>query len=100
MNDVKGTRKGAQGMGTRLREQAAGVRLPVPFPAKPGLAGADDGLGAVGDLQLGEDVRDVVAYGLGAQVEAPGDLGVRLVACYEPQDLVLTLGELGEGVRW
>jgi hypothetical protein len=33
----------------------------------------DDGLGTVSDLQLGEDVGDVVAYGLGAQRQLPGN---------------------------
>jgi hypothetical protein len=41
-----------------------------------GFAGADDGLGAVGDLQLGEDVGDVVSDGLGAEVEVGGYLHV------------------------
>src|SRR5918995_251984 len=68
------------------------------LPSQPGFAGTDDGLGAVRDLKLGEDVGDVIAHGLGAQVEAFGDLGVRLVAGYELQDLVLALGQLGEGV--
>jgi hypothetical protein len=39
-----------------------------------GLAGPDDGLGAVGDLELEEDVGDVVADGLGAEMQAAGDL--------------------------
>jgi hypothetical protein len=47
--------------------------------AQSGFAGADDGLGAVCDLQLGEDVGDVVADGLGTQVEALRYLGVGLV---------------------
>src|SRR5919202_1803607 len=36
-------------------------------------AGPDDGLGAVGDLQLGEDVRDVVAHRLVAEEQPLGD---------------------------
>ena len=41
---------------------------------QPRLPGFDDGLGAVGDLQLAEDVGDVVAHGLGAEGELPGNL--------------------------
>ena len=37
--------------------------------AQAGLAGADDHLGAVGGVELGEDVGDVVAHGLWAEVE-------------------------------
>jgi hypothetical protein len=58
----------------------------------PGFTGADDGLGAVGDLELGKDVGDVVADGLLAQVQLFGDLGVRLVAGDEIQDLALAVG--------
>src|SRR5215470_6708548 len=36
--------------------------------AEAGVAGFDDGLGAVGDLELGEDVRHVIADGFGAEV--------------------------------
>ena len=41
---------------------------------------ADDRLGSVSDLQLGEDVRDVVANGFRAQRQLPGDprVGVSL----------------------
>ncbi len=55
---------------------------------QPRLAGADDGLGPIGDLQLGEDVGDVVSHGLEAEVEplrylpvilAPGDQGEDLL---------------------
>ena len=46
---------------------------------QPNVVDTDDGLGAVGDLELGEDVGDMVANGLQAQVETPCDLGVRLV---------------------
>ena len=35
--------------------------------------GTDDGLGTVGNLQLGEDVGHIVAYRLGAQRQLPGD---------------------------
>src|SRR5215203_1492621 len=61
-------------------------------------AGPDDGVGAVGYLQLGEDVGDVVAYGLGAQVEACGDLGVGVALGDEIEDLYLPDAELGVDV--
>ena len=35
-----------------------------PFPSEPGLTSADYCLGAIHHLELGEDVRDVVAHGL------------------------------------
>ena len=38
------------------------------------LPDADNRLGSVGHLQLGEDVGDVVAYSLGTEGELPGDL--------------------------
>jgi len=46
----------------------------------PYFPGTDDGLGPVGNLQLGEDVGDVVANGLGAQRQLSGDrrVGVSL----------------------
>ncbi len=68
------------------------------FMSHPGFSGTDDGLRTVGDLQLGEDVGDVVAHGLLAEVKPSGDLGVCLVAGDELQDLALAVGELGEGL--
>jgi hypothetical protein len=41
-----------------------------------GAAGAQDGLGAVGDLELGEDGRQVVSDRLDAEGELLGDLVV------------------------
>jgi hypothetical protein len=55
-------------------------------------SGADDRLGSVGDLQLGEDVRDVVAHGLRAEGELPGDRGVGMALGYELKDLTLSVG--------
>jgi hypothetical protein len=57
----------------RLKGRVAPLWSFVPHP---GLAGSDDGLGPVGDLQFGEDVRDVVTDGLGTQVEVGGNLRV------------------------
>ena len=44
--------------------------------AEPGSAGADDGVGSVGDLEFAEDVGDVVADGFWAEEQAAGDGGV------------------------
>ena len=57
----------------------------------------NDGLGAVGDLQLGEDVGDVVPYGLRAEGELPGDGGVGMSFGDEVEDLALAFGEGREG---
>jgi hypothetical protein len=57
---------------------------------------ADYGPGAVGDLEFGEDVGDVVAYGLQAEEELFGDLLVIVSGGDEVQDLALAVGELGE----
>src|SRR5919112_407194 len=66
------------------------------LPAQPRLARPDDSVCPVGNLQLGEDVGDVVAYGLGADKQACGDLGVGVALGYEIEDLYLARGELGE----
>jgi hypothetical protein len=57
---------------------------------------ADDSLGTVGDLEFGEDVGDVVVYGLQAEEELFGDLLVIVPASDEVQDLAREVGELGE----
>ena len=44
--------------------------------AKSSVPGSDDGLGAVGDLQFGEDVRNVIADGLRAEEQRAGYVGV------------------------
>ena len=62
-------------------------------PAQTGFAGPEDSLRPVGYLQLGEDVGDVVAYGLGADEELPGDFGVRVTLGDEVEDLALAGGE-------
>ncbi len=60
----------------RPADRAFGLRSSL---AKPGPTGLDDGLGAVCHPELGEDVRNVVADGLLAQMQSMGDLGVGLV---------------------
>src|SRR3712207_5145015 len=80
------------GPGSRCRRRSL-----VRVPAQARLAGADDGLGAVGATQLGEDPRDVGADGMGAEEEPVGDPGVVVPAGYEVEDLALPRGQLGEG---
>src|SRR5215211_2081962 len=65
--------------------------------AKTGFSGPEDGLRSVGYLQLGEDVRYVVAHGLGAHKQEFGDPGVVVALGYEVEHLALAGGELGEG---
>src|SRR5512132_2924103 len=64
--------------------------------AEAGLPGTDDCLGAVGDVQFGEDVGDVVAYRLGTDDEAAGDVAVVSALGDQVQHLPLPLGQLGE----
>ena len=66
-------------------------------PTQTGFSGPEDGLRSVGYLELGEDVRDVVAHGLGANEQESGDPGVVVALGYEVEYLPLAGGELGEG---
>ncbi len=59
---------------------------------------ADNRVCSVGDLQLGEDVGDVVAPRLRAQVELLGDGGVRVPLGDDVEDLELPVGERREGL--
>ena len=61
---------------------------------RPGFSGADNGLGTMRNLELGEDVGDVVAHGLGVDVEPSGDLLVIASPDYEVEDPALAGGEL------
>jgi hypothetical protein len=65
--------------------------------AEAGVAGAQDGLGAVGHLELGEDGRDVVGDSLGAEAEPLGDVVVAVAGGQEVQDLAFAGGELWDG---
>jgi len=67
--------------------------------AQSGFPGPEDGLRPVGYLELGEDVGDVVAYGLGAHEQEFGDPGVVVALGYEIEHLALAGGELGEGFQ-
>src|SRR5579862_9647073 len=62
--------------------------------AQAGISGTRDRLGAVGDGELGEDARDVVADGFLADVEPGGDRLVRMPARDQVEDLVLAIGQL------
>src|SRR6516164_105844 len=64
--------------------------------AEPGVAGFDDGLGAVGDLEFGEDVGYVVADGFGAEEQLAGDVGVAAALGEQRQDLAFAFGQFGE----
>ena len=71
------------------------LRPGAPAP-QAGLARPHDRLGPVADLELREDVRDVVADGLGRQAEGRGDVGVGPPLGDQLEDLALALGELGK----
>src|SRR5690606_17884606 len=64
--------------------------------AEAGFAGYHDRLGAVGDVELHEDVRDVVADRLLAEVQRPGDLRVAAALGDQGEDLAFPVGQLGE----
>ena len=64
--------------------------------AESGVAGSDDGLGAVGDLELGEDVRDMVADGFRAEVQPAGDVGVAAALGEQRQHFAVAFGQYGE----
>jgi hypothetical protein len=59
-------------------------------------ASEESGLCAVGDLEFGEDGRDVVADGFLAQEDFGGYRRVALVLCEELEDLEFPVGELRE----
>src|SRR5829696_6389420 len=66
--------------------------------AQPPFAGPDDRMSPVSNLQLGEDVGDMVAYGPRADKQTCGDLGVGVALGYEVEDLDLARGEFGESL--
>ena len=65
-------------------------------PTHTGVARPDDGSGSVHNVQLGDDVGDVVAYGLAAHAQAVGDRSVVTPRGQQRQYLVLALGQLRE----
>src|SRR5215211_3443166 len=82
--------------GGRFRDRGV-VESGKAVLAKTGFSGPEDGLRPVGYLELGEDVRDVVAPGLGTHVQEFGNFGVVVALGYEVEYLPLAGGELGEG---
>src|SRR5204862_7202989 len=61
------------------------------------LARAHDGLAAVLDRDLVEDVREVIAHGLLGEGQMRRDLGVVATTSEELEDLELAPGQAGEG---
>ena len=53
------------------------------------LAGAESGLGAIADVELGQDIRDVVLDGTFGEIQAIGDFLVRRAAAEQRDDLSL-----------
>ena len=66
--------------------------------AQAGVAGSDDGLSSIGDLQFGEDPGHVVAHGFRRQHETLGDGGVALALADELEDLSFAVAQLGESL--
>src|SRR3954452_23138223 len=66
---------------------------------EPALVGEDDGLHAVAEVQLLQDVGDVRLDRRLADVELLADLRVREPGGDEPQDLALARGELVDALR-
>src|SRR5262245_40661015 len=65
-------------------------------PAETRVAGSNDRLSPVLDLDLVEDMGDVVAHGLLRQIEPRGDLGVVEALRDEIEDLALARRERRE----
>jgi hypothetical protein len=77
----------AAAAGGRFRDRGV-VKSGKVVLAKTGFSGPEDGLCPVGYLELGEDVRDVVAHGLGAHVQEFGNFGVVVALGYEVEYLL------------
>ena len=80
------------------RDTRSAPRRPAPSagPHEPGLVGAHDGLGAVTETELAQQVGHVALDGVLAQDQRLGDLGVRAAASEVAQDLRLANRQLGE----
>src|SRR4051812_45796642 len=61
---------------------------------QPGGARLEHRVRAVAGLELDEDVREVVAHGLGGEAESIGDLGRRRAAGEQVKGLALAVAEL------
>src|SRR6185436_17655914 len=66
------------------------------FDSEPSLAGAHDGLAAVLDRDLVEDVGEVIADGLLGQGEVRRDLSVVATTGHQLEDLELAPGQAGK----
>ena len=85
----------------RFTAEDRGDELRIGLTTDPGLAGLDDGGRAVGDLQLGEDVGDVVAHGLEADRSARArSSALPLPAGDQLEHLALAVGQRRERRRW
>lgn len=71
---------------------------PQDLRAQTRVAGPDDGLGPVVDLELGEDAADVVADGLVRDGQPPGDLPVVEPGGDQVEDLQLARSQPREGL--
>ena len=76
---------------TNLVPHLPGHRGTHVWLSQAGGAGAQDDLGAVRHLQLADNVRDLVAHGLGAEDEARGDLRVFRTLGEQLEDFALAL---------
>ncbi len=54
----------------------------------------------VGDLQLTQNVRDMVAHRFRAQDEVGSDVGIGLALSDQRENLVFALGQLRKELRW
>ena len=68
------------------------------FASHARLARADDGLGAVRDIQLVEDPVDVIANGFGTNRQLACDRGVVETARDQFENLALPLGKFAKAV--
>jgi len=66
---------------------------------EPGLVGEGGRLGAVAQVELGEDALGVCLDGAFADDEGLGDLGVGVSARHEGENLLFARGEGGEPIR-
>src|SRR6516225_4522845 len=87
-------------LGLLIRSSEAGG-LPVIATNRnlshAGVPGLDDGLGPVGDLQLGQDVGHVVADGLVTERQTGCDRGVGAALGEQIEHLAFPAGQLREG---
>src|SRR5258706_4824679 len=63
------------------------------------IARTQNRLGAVGDLQLAQDIADVVAHRFGAQHQPRRDVGIRRSLRDQREDFALALAQLREERR-